>query len=253
MSAQPDNAPIRIDSDSQFDLDHGVALGAGTADAPYVIRDMNVVGSPTHVFTGIAISNTTAYVILRNITISGAGIGIYVNNARNVVVTDCTLSNNDFAVAIHHSRDCSVLNNSLFDNGYAISIYQSYRIDVFGNTYMNNDVDNSLEIPTWVVVWFGALAIVATALLALLAVVMVRRSYLRRRTSVRILARVSSCVLIQSLVILVVLGYFLPEFNKGDLSWDSVVTLAIVTITAGIIAIVLASLYRSHWVEPQFR
>ncbi len=247
----PDHESIRIDNDSQFDLSHGVSLGTGALDDPYVIQDIEIVDSSTPFFTGIAVRNTTAYVILRNITISNADIGIHIDNARNVVVSNCVLSNNEFAVAIRYSRDCSVLNSSFLDNGYAVSIYESREILVSGNTYIGNDVNNSLEVPTWVIAWFGALAIVGAMLLAILLVLIGGLGRLRRRPLLRILARAASCVVIQSLVIVLVTGYIVPEFNQGDMSWGMLAILTYAAVGSGVAAVVFVSVYGSRWVEPQ--
>ncbi len=203
----------------------------------------------------IKIGNTTASIVIRGVDISGAGTGISILNARNVTISDSLFTNNTFAVAVDHSQDCSIVNNTFTDNQYAVYVYISPNTEVKNNVYLRNGLDNSLAIPTWIVLYSGALAgIAAFTLLVLLPVALKTRFFARPRLRpLRVMFRVLLCVSVESAVIFIATGYFLEQVNMGRMQYSAGVVFATVTVLVGFAAIVFISLFRSGWVEPQLR
>lgn len=125
--------PIFIDADSDFavagvpNVANGVVGGSGTAGDPYRIEGWNLMptlgGS-----SGLYLSGTTAYVLIRNNTALGhrvsssdggttltstTGAGIKVVNARNVRVEDNVLTGNAFNLVLYGSRLIGLHGNTM--------------------------------------------------------------------------------------------------------------------------------------------
>jgi PKD repeat protein len=90
-----DHAPIRIDSDGDFDAAHGVRAGSGTANDPYLISNWRIRSDIVH----IRIANTTSWFVVRNNDLEGTCEGEPLN---------CTLEagihiiNNAHATVLHN-------------------------------------------------------------------------------------------------------------------------------------------------------
>ena len=143
--------PIRIVGDSGFTNDSGVTWGSGTPEDPYVIQGWDA---------SVSITNTTAHVIVRNMTMLGyraniwyAG-GLYLTNVSHCVVESCSLvpaPDEDYTILwIASCSNVTVRNNSIekyvniqtsrdirFESNlvleYNIEVIQSERVDVCDN------------------------------------------------------------------------------------------------------------------------
>ena len=75
------HAPIRIDSNADFDAAHGVTGGVGSSSEPYIIENYEING--TGYGNCIYIGNTTSHFVLRNCSLNNAngGSGIYYSNS----------------------------------------------------------------------------------------------------------------------------------------------------------------------------
>jgi hypothetical protein len=92
--AYTEHPPILIESDQDFLLPgRGWTGGVGTKDLPYMISGWEIdvskttPGIPMKKGTGIAISNTTAYVVILDVKMTGDSsdaFGVYLSNAPNV-------------------------------------------------------------------------------------------------------------------------------------------------------------------------
>lgn len=128
----------------------GVVDGRGTADDPYVIEGWCIVRHPLLVdpyvtTAGIFIANTTAHVVVRDVTVDGVSaipdqdIGIWVSGAENVTVAGSDVEENWDGVRIENSRDVEISNTRIvnnFDDG--IDIEDSFRTDIKGNNLSKN-------------------------------------------------------------------------------------------------------------------
>lgn len=247
--------PIRIDGDQGLNSTNGLTGGAGTAENPYLIEGWRIVNLDASNPIAIKIGNTTASIVIRGVDISGAGTGISILNAKNVTVSDSLFTNNTFAVSVDHSQDCSIVNNTFTDNHYAIYVYISKNTEVKNNVYLRNGMDNSLAIPDWVLLSLWILAgIAAFTLLVMLPWALKTRFFARPgQKPLRVMFRLLLCVLVQSAVMLVVTGYIIDQVNMNRIQYSVGLAFSFVAVLLGIVAIVLISLFRSSWVEPQLR
>ncbi len=112
------HSPIRIESNEDFNLAHGVVYGSGTEDDPYIISGWKI--DANHTQYGILISNVSAYVVIENCYISntfhstgksvGQGYwdffddaGIKISNASNVRIENVTLDYCNSGIIIEYS------------------------------------------------------------------------------------------------------------------------------------------------------
>jgi parallel beta-helix repeat protein len=110
------HAPIRIIGDGQFDRMHGVMRGSGTITDPYVIEGWEIDASTAKdTCVGIVVENTTAYVAIRNVRISGPSgcDGIRMSNVRNAKIEGTVLVVNGRGIAIGGSSSVAVLENMI--------------------------------------------------------------------------------------------------------------------------------------------
>ncbi|MBE0518974.1 MAG: right-handed parallel beta-helix repeat-containing protein [Thermoplasmata archaeon] len=121
-----DHAPIRIDSNSDFDATHGVTSGNGTVWAPWVIEGLRI-------------------------DASGYGYGIYVGNTTDhFTVRDCELSNAvggvfsfpyspESGMIVYNVTNGIIANNLITNNGWSGTyIYMSQSITLYNNTVTGN-------------------------------------------------------------------------------------------------------------------
>jgi len=248
-----DHRPIRIDNELGFTSSNGVTGGNGSSENPFLISSWKIVDLSSSDPIAIVIGNTSAHALVYNVDIMGAAIGLRILNASNVVVSDSVFWNNNFAVAIDYSTNCKVVNNTFTENHYAVFVYRSENIEVEDNIYLRNDFDSNLELPGWVAPFFAALAILAAIVLLILLPLALKTNFFRRQKPLRVVARMLSCVLVQSIVILVVTGFYMERVNMDRMDYGTGLALSLATVILGLIAIVFLSLYKSSWVEPQFR
>ena len=145
------HAPIRIDSNADFDSTHGVTNGSGTILDPYIIENWTIDGSG--VGYGIYIGNTTSYFIIRNCTVQNAnGVGsepyysdsnIALYNVTNGMVTNVTSTHaaNNGIYLLGWSHNNIVYNNTVSSNLYGIVLYMANETRVINNTVWNNGRD----------------------------------------------------------------------------------------------------------------
>jgi parallel beta-helix repeat protein len=121
------HAPIRIDSNADFDAAHGVSGGAGTAGNPWVIENLDINGSGAG--DCLYIGNTTENVVIRNCTLhhaSGAwdwpvnmSNGINLFNVNNCIVHNNTLfSNAEGGVCYTTGQHSKIQNNTIYNNNW---------------------------------------------------------------------------------------------------------------------------------------
>ena len=130
--------------------------GSGTEADPYIIenKEFNMAGKYDN--AGIHIRNTTAYVIIRNITIlngsqamnnkdnpsSANCLGIMFENVSNATIENCHLEKNNMGMWLEGCRAVSVIDNTVIDNRYrGIYLMDSSYCVLEGNTV---DSDNPL-------------------------------------------------------------------------------------------------------------
>ncbi len=139
--------PIRINSNADFDFEHGVIRGSGTALDPWIIEyyDINGSGYGYCIFVG----NTTEHFIVRNCYLHEASgteswpyylnCGLMQYNVRNGRIEHNNISYNSYGANLHSSDYNVLFNNTFISNEiYGVRIYYS---DI--NKFANNTVIES--------------------------------------------------------------------------------------------------------------
>ena len=136
------HSPIFISTLTDFNFDNGVRSGSGTSSEPFIISDwaINATDSP-----GIYIIGTSAYFVIRNVTINStaqANDGIVllgVSNAwiHNVTIADCQTGIDIEGVCSSIKVDESSISNSM-DHGIVTQYGAAGSVDISSNTIFNN-------------------------------------------------------------------------------------------------------------------
>jgi parallel beta-helix repeat protein len=128
--------------------------GSGTASDPYIIKDKTFNMAAKNVDFGIHLRNTTAYVIIRNITVlngtqslaqknnqsSANCLGIMLENVAHATIEDCHFENNNMGIWLEGCFNVSAINNTVVNNRYrGIYLIDSNNCLIQGNTV---DSDN---------------------------------------------------------------------------------------------------------------
>jgi parallel beta-helix repeat protein len=135
---------IHVDNDAQLAslISSNGWSGTGTISNPYIIENLliNASGGPNAVFIG----NTSAYIIVRYCSLSGAvysslpfraGCGIALYHARNATVENNYCSWNKNGIWLYSSSGIILSNNDCTGNEYGIGTYSWSN----GNTISNNN------------------------------------------------------------------------------------------------------------------
>jgi parallel beta-helix repeat protein len=142
------HAPIRIDSNADFDAAHGVSSGDGSALSPWMIQDLSIDGAGYSY--GIYIGNTTDHFIVRNSYLSNAfggdfrwmyspDSGLVLNNVTNGIVMDNVMISNSWAgVYSYMSQGIVIMNNTVSKNYMGIYLDSSNGNALSGNSLSEN-------------------------------------------------------------------------------------------------------------------
>ena len=126
--------PIVIEGDWQFDADHGVVSGSGTAEDPYVIEGWDI--DATNSQFGILIEDTTAHFVVRNcfihdaiiadigfmsisngrighVTVEGGNKGVIVSSSDNVLISNITSLGTQKSLQLTNSGNLTVRDSAL--------------------------------------------------------------------------------------------------------------------------------------------
>ena len=138
------HAPIRIDSNSDFDAAHGVSAGNGTASSPWIIENWDING--TGYGYCIYVGNTTDHFTLRECNLHEASgfddypyypdCGLMLYNVINATVTDITSSlNNEDGICLYYSDNNVIENNDITSSSCGIFTFVAVN-----NTISNNNM-----------------------------------------------------------------------------------------------------------------
>lgn len=129
--------------------------GSGTSADPYIIgnKTFNMAGKSVN-SAGIQIRNTTAYVIIRNITIKNGSqalnnkndyssancLGIMLENVSHATIENCTLENNNMGIWLEGCLNVTAIGNTVINNRYrGIYLMDSRDCTIEGNTVDSNN------------------------------------------------------------------------------------------------------------------
>lgn len=131
------HAPISIDGDAGFNTANGVVRGSGTPSDPFVIEGWEIASSATD---AIAIRNTEAFVVIRNVYISAGSPGgsyadgIYFAYVANAIIEDSAIEHGWAGMGIWYSDNIVVRRNRVTDAGLgAILVCHSTDVVINGN------------------------------------------------------------------------------------------------------------------------
>ena len=104
---------ISIDSDIDFTAENGVGSGSGTEGDPYLIEGWDIDASLS---TGISISNTSSWIVIREVRIHATNYGqsgfcIRLSNVSHCTVDNCILADKGTALLIQQSTDCKLVSS----------------------------------------------------------------------------------------------------------------------------------------------
>jgi parallel beta-helix repeat protein len=122
--------PITAISNSMLAL--SADSGSGTASDPYIIKDKTFDMAGKNANAGIHLRNTTAYVIIRNITVLNGtealnnkniydkanDLGIFLENVSHATIENCHLENNNMGMWLEGCRAITVIDNTVVNNRY---------------------------------------------------------------------------------------------------------------------------------------
>ncbi|MGA1872261.1 MAG: right-handed parallel beta-helix repeat-containing protein, partial [Thermoplasmatota archaeon] len=145
--------PIVIEKDNDLGAHPSVRSGSGTTLDPYVISDYSIDSTASGRY-GIAIRNTTANLIMRNLTIrvSGSSIGIYLRsyswNSQNIVMKNITIIGGSYQVYLYIPvrvtiSDCTFSNPSA--TGKVVYSYYGSEVLISNNTFNTPNMEMDLD------------------------------------------------------------------------------------------------------------
>jgi parallel beta-helix repeat protein len=139
--------PIRINSNADFDIAHGVSTAGnnGTVWAPWVIENWEINGAGYGYC--IYVGNTTQHFIVRNCTLfnaSGApsmNAGLYLNNTANGIASGNTMANcTNYGVCISYNS----YNNTIEGNNISQNLANGILVEASTfNTIANNTINDN--------------------------------------------------------------------------------------------------------------
>ncbi|MHA2241182.1 MAG: NosD domain-containing protein, partial [Candidatus Thorarchaeota archaeon] len=130
------HGPIAIDGDANFS---DTALlegwdGDGSPENPYLIDGLDIDLGVYDEFC-ISISNTNASFTISNCNLTGAGVGIYLENVTNGELVNNTCKRSDIGISLWNSNSNTVANNTCNSNkDWGICLEESYSNTVANNT-----------------------------------------------------------------------------------------------------------------------
>ena len=165
-------SPILIQKDQDFDLEHGVIAGLGTASDPYVIEGWAIDTSQgvcaVSPCAGITVRNVSASFIIRNVSIRGGhhdqgivltgvgrtrvegtkiavgGEGIRVTSSTNLTIVANVVTGSDEAVSLTGTHGVSVAGNNVSKGGQGIVVKDSSQVTLDDNILSDNSANGMI-------------------------------------------------------------------------------------------------------------
>ncbi len=138
------HAPILIESDAALTAANGVTSGSGTESDPFVIEGWNVDASGSNI-GGIAVSNLTSHLVIRNVYVHSDGtssIGIGLVNISNAVIEGNRVDYNAIGITAFMCTNITIENNVVDGAGVIDSVgifaFNCSVVSVTGNIAINN-------------------------------------------------------------------------------------------------------------------
>jgi parallel beta-helix repeat protein len=135
--------------------------GKGTEADPYIIENKTFNMAGKNANAGIHLRNTTAYVIIRNITVlngtqalnnkniydSANDLGIMLENVTHATIENCHFENNNMGMWLEGCQNVSAIDNTVVNNRYrGIYLMDSRDCNIEGNTVDSDSPDYWVDI-----------------------------------------------------------------------------------------------------------
>ena len=135
--------------------------GSGTLADPYIIQNKTFNMAGKNANAGIHLRNTTAYVIIRNITVlngtqamnnkniydSANDLGIMLENVTHATIENCHFENNNMGMWLEGCQNVSAIDNTVVNNRYrGIYLMDSRDCNIEGNTVDSDNPDYWVDI-----------------------------------------------------------------------------------------------------------
>ncbi len=140
-SSSTPHGPIVIDGDAAFMPTNGVTRGSGSPTDPFVIEGWEIDASSA---TGIAVRNTRASLVIRDIRVQGAGTfgndGVRLENVANGRIQNVSITNVYRGIFAARSTNVTIDRSSVISSGAegitgdGIVVFLSDRIAITGTT-----------------------------------------------------------------------------------------------------------------------
>ncbi len=173
-----DRPAIRIVGDSGFNETNGVVSGSGSSKDPYIIEGWYI-GGPL-VSTAIAVYDSNAHFVIRNVYLYNSSIGIALYNITYANVYECWIANSSVGISIIGSATCDIHDNTIRDNFYGITVRESNNIRLASNHFAGNTANIQQPVFPWEQTWLGSA--VCVAIMGPLLLIIVAAVYVRIRT-----------------------------------------------------------------------
>ena len=139
IQAYPDHSPIVVANNTDFNTTEW--SGSGINGDPYIFENYSIT-SPIGDF-GLAISNTDAYFIIRNVELSGSSIpgfgALHLDNVTHGFLTNITVTNGYYGFLLDSSSNNTLSNNNATSNSWSgFSLVSSSNNTLSNNTATSN-------------------------------------------------------------------------------------------------------------------
>jgi len=137
------HSPILIESEAALTVANGVTGGNGTAGNPFIIQGWDIDASAAAIGVGLAVSNTTSHLVIRNVNVhSGlsSNLGIGLINVTNCTVENSRSNDNVAGIAAMMCNHIVIQNNTVDDN-------QMEGILIFDSNYAL--IANNMVVDGW--------------------------------------------------------------------------------------------------------
>lgn len=162
---------IRIDGNADFTAENGVVSGTGSSNDPYIIEGWEIVMNGTG--TGITVTTTDKYFVIRDVRIVEAKIGIRFYEVYHARVTASYIDDCLTGLTASYSEVSNVDNNVISNCSVGVSLRYCDAFKVTDNTFVDNDQDMFVVSLPWIQtrqadLVFALIAIPLVAFVALL-------------------------------------------------------------------------------------
>lgn len=136
--ALAEHGAISIVGDEGFTVDNGVTSGTGSSGDPYIIEGWEIVLERG---ICIAIRESRAHYVIRDVHLTGGAIGISLRDAQNGLVTDSIIDNNTAGIYAFYAHDTTISDCVISNATLGINIQYCEGFSVKGVTFADNELD----------------------------------------------------------------------------------------------------------------